>query len=310
MIKTIWAISIFVIVFSGVHVVTGEKLQGSRKDISSSRVHEIIISGKLFCFVKHELIIPFDGIIIAVSAHPGQSVRAGEALARYRLTSEAASNLQRKVLKFDTDDLELQLAEIENKLAKLADNYEELRQLSEHDMAPADSLSQIGRDMELLKKRKANIKQRLPLEQALVEKEQKVVEEKLGRSLGQGIIPDIGILKSPIDGNVIWFHSKFRKGAEIKSGKKVISIGVLDPMIIRAEVHEIEALQLSLGDLADFTLESIPGKKFEARISRISWETATPQVDKPSYYEVEFEVENPEFILREGLRGRIILHKS
>ncbi len=117
-------------------------------------------------------------------------------------------------------------------------------------------------------------------------------------------------MKAPIGNHVLWVHPDLREDAEFNKGTAAFSIGVMDPMLIRAHVHEIEAVQLKLGDLADFTLESIPGRKFQARVSRISWETLTPQLDRPSYYEVEFELPNPDFILREGLRGQIIFRNS
>jgi hypothetical protein len=76
-------------------------------------------------------------------------------------------------------------------------------------------------------------------------------------------------------------------------------------MVIRAQVHEIEAMRIGLGDEADFSLESIPDRTLRAKISRISWTSLTP-MESPSYYEVELEVPNHDYVLREGLRGWIV----
>lgn len=245
--------------------------------------------------------------MISFNACPGQKVKAGDVLARYCVVPEDALKLRRRVVSFNVKELEIKLAETKKMLVYQEDKYKEIRGLSARDMAPPDALAENEREIALLKKKKGYFQERLPLERRLAEEERVVVEGLLGARVTYGPAPQMGSLKAPIACHVIWVHPDLRKDAEFREGTAVISLGVMDPMLIRAQVHEIEAVQLNLGDLADFSLESIPGRKFEARVSRISWETLTPQLDKPSYYEVEFEIPNPEFILREGLRGRIIL---
>jgi hypothetical protein len=79
----------------------------------------------------------------------------------------------------------------------------------------------------------------------------------------------------------------------------------MNPMVIRAQVHEIKAMRTGLGNEADFSLESIPDSMFRAKISRISWTSLTP-MESSSCYEVDLEVPNHEYVLREGLRGGIV----
>ena len=275
-----------------------------------SQRNEIILSGKLFCSIKRRTVIPFHCTIISLDARCGQKVNTGEVLARYRLAPEDALKLRQRVSSFAIRELEIRLAENNNILAFREDKNKDLRQLSAHEMAPSDSLTDNEREIALLKKKKEYLQELLPVERALAEEDRAVVEELLGNTVRHGYVPQDGALKAPIGCHVIWVHPDLRKDAEFREGTSVFSMGVMDPMLIRAHVHEIEALQLKLGDLADFTTESIPGRKFEARVSRISWETLTPQLDSPSYYEVEFEVANPEFILKDGLRGRITFRNS
>jgi hypothetical protein len=176
-------------------------------------------------------------------------------------------------------------------------------------MVPAHSVAQIDRKIELLTKKQALISERLPLERELAEEDRSVAGELLGNPVSHGHVPQRGTLKAPISGHVIWVHPDLREEAELKGGI-VLQVGVMDPMLIRAQVHEIEAVKLNVGDTANFSLESIPGKKFNAKVSRISWSSLTPQLDRPSYYEVEFEVSNPEIILREGLKVQIVFRKD
>jgi multidrug resistance efflux pump len=284
-----------------------EKPEDTHASSLESKRNEIIVSGKLFCSVNRKLLIPFNGTILSLNSRSGEKVRAGDVLARYHLEPEDALKLHKRLLSFDINELELKLAENNKMLAYQENKYKEIRRLSAQEMAPPDSLAENEREIELLKKKKKYYQERLPVERRLAEEERAVVEGLLGNVVKHGHTPIIGALKAPIDCHVIWVHPNFRKGAEFKEGTAVFSLGVMDPVLIRAQVHEIEAVQLNIGDVAELSLESIPGRKFEASVSRISWETLTPQLDKPSYYEVEFEVPNPEFILREGLRGRIIL---
>lgn len=80
----------------------------------------------------------------------------------------------------------------------------------------------------------------------------------------------------------------------------------MNPMCLRTHVYEEEALRLKLGDQGTVQPESLPGWKLKGRVSRMSWTPLSLDPLKPSYYEVEFTVENTGLILREGLR--VIIH--
>jgi hypothetical protein len=84
----------------------------------------------------------------------------------------------------------------------------------------------------------------------------------------------------------------------------------MDPMIMRAQIHEMEAFRLSLGDKAEITVESLPGRRFVAQVSRTSWTPLTPALEQPSYYEIELTVPNPDIELKDGLKGEILVPKS
>ncbi len=271
---------------------------------------DIIVSGKVFCSLRRHVIFPFHGTIISLNARAGQPVKKDEVLVRYHLAPEAALKLRQRLASFHIEELEMRLAETEVGLAKLEDKRKEVMTLSDHNMAPSKGLDQIGREIGLLNKKKRLVQERLPLEQSLVVEEKTVVTKLLGASVEQDSKPIEGVLKSPVGCHVIWVHPELQVGAEFMENAKVISVGIMDPMVIRAQVHEIEAMRIGLGDEADFSLESIPDRKFRAKINRISWTSLTPMVDSPSYYEVELEVPNPDYVLREGLRGRIVFRKN
>ncbi len=121
-----------------------------------------------------------------------------------------------------------------------------------------------------------------------------------------GVIPQEAVIVAPIDGHVVWMNPEFRVGAEIKSGSQVFILGIMDPMLLRANIYEEEALRLAVGDRVRVYPESLPWKTYRARVSRIAWTPLSLDPVQPSYYEVEFIVPNKELLLREGLR--VIIH--
>jgi len=308
--KIIYIISFFWVAFTVGQAFPEGKAGDTPSNPPKSQDSEIIIAGKIFCPLKRHVLIPFNCTIISVNARSGQKVKRGEVLARFRLEPEASLELNRRVSSFKVQDLEIRLAETKNNLAKQEDKYREIKELYDHNMASPQSLAQVERDIELLQTQLKYIQDRLPEERGLVEKDRAVLEELLGNNIRNGHVPQVGALKAPFGCRVIWVHPDLRKDAEFKKETRAFDIGTMDPMIIKAHIHEIEVVQINIGDVADFTLESIPDRKFEAKVSRISWSTLTPQLDRPSYYEVEFEVPNPEYILREGLKGRIVFQKK
>ena len=101
----------------------------------------------------------------------------------------------------------------------------------------------------------------------------------------------------------------FPPGPEFKLAKEaeLFQVGTLDPMIIRAQVHEIEAQKLKENMAATVTFDSIPGKKYAASVSRIPWAPIPAALQQPSYYDVELTIPNPSLELKEGLKGQIII---
>jgi hypothetical protein len=130
-----------------------------------------------------------------------------------------------------------------------------------------------------------------------------------GKDLSEGNSNREMSLKAPINGHVIWIHPDVQVGQELSPATPVLKIGVMDPMILRANVYESEVLRLEAGDEVLVYPESLPETRLKARVSRISWSPLTLDLLQPSYYEVEFGIQNPNLVLREGLRVIIYLYK-
>jgi len=270
---------------------------------------EIIFSGKMFSSLKRQVDLPFKGIITTLLVKAGQRVAAGEILARYRLTPEAILAIRQRLFPPQISDLEVRLAEVERGLTPLKSRKRELTQLVQKKLAAPDSLSQLNREIQLVTQEQKTLKERLRQDRRTLQLDQALLQSQLGNSAKNGQVPSEAALRAPMDGYVTWISPEVRPGAELPPAPAVFLVGVMDPMAVRAQAFEIEALQITPGEVAEVTLESLPGRKFEAKVSRVSWSSQTPGLDQPSYYDVELLVPNPDLVLKDGLKARIVFKK-
>jgi multidrug efflux pump subunit AcrA (membrane-fusion protein) len=277
---------------------------------SSSGKQEIIFNGKLACSLKRWIDLPFKGVITSLRVHSGQLVKAGDILATYRLAPESVLAIQKRLSPQEITDTEIKLAETERSLAPLVNKQRELSQLAEKKLASTQSLAATDRDVQLLRQEKSTLQASLQNNRQLAEQDRKVLSEQLETSLKSNRVPREVSLKSPIKGYVISINPAVRVGAELPPTAGVFQVGVMNPMVVRGQAFEIEALQIKVGDPAEVTLDALPGRKFQGKVSRISWSSTTAKLEEPSYYDVEITVPNPDLALKDGLKARIILHKS
>ena len=271
---------------------------------------EIIFNGKLFCSLKRHIDMPFKGIITSLRAYSGQRVEPGEILATYRLAPESLMAIQQRLSPPQLAEMETKLAEVQRNMVPLTSKQRELTQLVQKKLAPSQSLAQINQELQFLERERAILQDRLKKDRQLAQQDQEVLVNLLGTSVKSGQIPREVSLKAPISGYVIWVNPEMRESAELPPLPAAFQVGVMDPMLLRAQAFEIEALQVRVGQPAEVTLDALPGRKFQATVSRISWSSITSGPDQPAYYEVELTVPNPDLDLKEGLKARIVLRKS
>jgi multidrug efflux pump subunit AcrA (membrane-fusion protein) len=277
---------------------------------SASPEPEITFTGKLFSSLKRRVDLPFKGIITDLLVESGQKVEAGAVLAKYRLSPEALLAIRQRLFPPQVSEAEVKLAEVERSLAPLRNKKGELTQLLQKKLAPPEALSQLNREIQLVTREQGALKERLLQDRQNLQLDRVLLQDQLGNSLKNGQIPREAALVAPIGGYVISISPDLQQGAELPPTPGVFQVGVMDPMVVRAQAFEIEALQIHPGEKAEVTLESLPGRRFEAKVSRISWASLTPALDQPSYYDVELLVANPDLVLKEGLKATIVFKKS
>jgi multidrug resistance efflux pump len=272
-----------------------------------SRAADLTLTGKLVCSLKRAILLPYPAEIVSLEVKPGEEVRQGQVLGRYRLLPEAVQALARRLSPPQLQELEARVTEAEKALATLRGKEKGLRELARQNLASPQSVVQLERELKAAARQQGILASSLARERSLLQEDRRLLSRQLGVPVSPGQVPGEGVFLAPVPGRVLWLHPDLRAGAELKGPEPVLMVGRLDPMLLKARVHEIEALQLKEGQKAEVSLEALPGKTFEGRLSRLPWAPPALSLEHPTYYEVEFEVANPELVLREGLKATLTL---
>lgn len=271
---------------------------------------EISFNGKVYCSLKRRVDLPFKGVITVLLVHSGERVAAGQVLARYSLSPEALLSIRQRLAPPQISETEVKLAETERNLIPLQSKKQELTRLLQQKLAPPQGLEQVNRDLGLLQQERAAFQTRLRQDRQTFQDDLALLKRQLGSGVSSGQIPTEAALTTPVAGHIIWISPDLRQGAELDPTPGVFQVGVMDPMVVRAQAFEIEALQIKSGETAEVTLESLPGRKFTGEVSRVSWASLTPGLEQPAYYEVELKVPNPDLELKDGLKAHIVFRKT
>lgn len=284
----------------------GEKSPAPAAPAAPAAEPEIRFNGKVFCSLKRRVDLPFKGIITSILVHSGERVEAGQVLAKYRLAPESLLAIRQRLSPPQLAEMEIRLTEMKRALAPLQNRQRELSQLVPKKLASPQSLEQVNQDISLLSGERAALEKRIRQDRQSLQDDFALLRKQLGNIVSTGQIPQEAALLAPIAGYVIWISPDFQKGAELPPTPGVFQVGAMDPMVVRAQAFEIEALQIKPGETAEVTLESLPGRKFQGVVNRISWSSLTPGLDQPSYYDVELRVPNPDLLLKDGLKAQIV----
>jgi hypothetical protein len=84
----------------------------------------------------------------------------------------------------------------------------------------------------------------------------------------------------------------------------------MDPMVIHAQIHESDIVNVHLGEKAEVTMESLANRAFEATVSRFSLTPLAAGVADPSYFDIEFTIPNADYVFKEGFKGEIVLQPA
>jgi len=263
---------------------------------------EITFAGKLYSPEKLSVTIPYAAKITSLTGTIGQHVKKGDTLATFEIPPETRMVEKRSLSLTEVKDIEQQLAAIARDTDKQKVRRQELQIMEKQNMATSQALAQNAEDLNVLDKQRTALQERLSLEKDLANERLALYRNRFGPSANFGNLPKDGIITAPIDGYVLWINSDMHNGVKLPANTEVFQVGTLDPLLIRAQVYELEALRLKVGDKAAVTFDTMPGKELTATVSRIPWTPLPSPIMQPSYYEIELTLPNPDYSLREGMK--------
>jgi multidrug efflux pump subunit AcrA (membrane-fusion protein) len=260
-------------------------------------------NGKLFCPVVRWAPLHFPGVVQELLVTPGAQVRQGDVLVRYVLKEETALTLQNEVSAgARTHDLHLRLLEIERELLEIGDKLTASRRLSDARLGPEDTAKRLSAGVDLLNRQKLLLTTLIQEKEAAFRSRVVELEHQLGSAVDKGKLPTIFSLKAPITGRVLLVDKGLRPGNAFLPTPNAVSVGSMDPMLIRSLVFEGEVAGLRVGGKARVSVPSLGGKEVEAVIVHIDQSPQELALDRPTYYGVELKVPNPDAALRQGFK--------
>lgn len=273
----------------------------------SPQAEEVIFSGKLYSPLKLTATLPYTAQIVSMPTQIGQKVKKDDVLLTYEIPLETRLSEKRSLSLATVKDLEHQVASVANDIDKKKVKRQELQVMEKQNMATSQALLQNAEEMDVLEKQRTALQEKLAMERDQAATRLDLARDRFGPKANYDALPKEGIVKAPVDGYVLWINPDLRKGVKLNRDTDLFQVGILDPIVIRAQVHEIEAVRLKLGDKAKVTFDSMPGKEFTATVSRIPWAPLPTSLQQPSYYEIELTLPNPDMSLKEGLKGTVTI---
>lgn len=272
---------------------------------------EIRLTGKVVTTVTRAAPMPFNGIVDEVLVRPGDAVEQGSPLLRYHLQDEAARVLQRELITgAGTEGERSQVLTLRQQQTEIEAQRNKARQLAASGLGSRQASSRLEANYE-------SIQRRIDLLNLTIEKREKTFAARLeelegyfGQKLDpRGDLPQTLTLTSPISGYVLAVTAETSPGSLLGQGSAPISVGQLNPVLIRVPVYEADVNNIAVDDVATVQIPSLQDKEFMATVSEISWASTDMNVGNPSYYTVELTVPNPTLELKPGFKAIVLFKK-
>jgi biotin carboxyl carrier protein len=270
---------------------------------------DIIFQGKLYSSRKQQVSTAGAGTIDAIHVDVGASVKEEQPLVNVELLETTYKGFLNDVSTEPLIDIETRLAEIDAQILEARRTLQEVEVLAENDFAAPASVSEQRIKLDILLRKRESVQRNHDNMKAAIEDRVENLREVLGEEVDFDQVPRTVDVEAPFDGHVLRLNPDIHVGQTVPDSFSIAMVGVLDPMVIRAHLFELEASRLQPGEQCYFTLGSYPDRKFPAEVKYIALTPISPGLDQPSYYEVELSAPNPDLLLREGFKVEVVVKK-
>lgn len=265
---------------------------------------DLVLQGRAYCTLTMNINAPIAAKVVEVLVQVGQAVKKDAPLLRMELLpNDAAAMMQRANKGPVIHAQELLIQQYELKMNQLERSIDETQKLTAANLAPRNALPELLEQKTFGLSQLENARQTLADARRTASEDLKVLSDLLGQNITSGSQPRFLIVRAPQDGHVIGVETTVTPGATV--GGKVMTLGVMDPMVIRGQVHESERDRLKSGETASISLDSSNAPSMEAKLTSVSWAAQDSSLAAPSYYMFELTVPNPDLAIRDGNKVQV-----
>ena len=232
----------------------------------------------------------------------GQHVGEDQSLVTYELPLENLMVEKEGLSRAKLNGLEHAMASVQYQLAWLQGRQADLENMA-GDQAVAPSTVRLNaQDIDALLLHRDFLEQEIEMARQRYDNAVIIAKSKFGKDIDLHKLPRKGSIRAPSDGYVLWVNSSLVPGMAFTKQATLLTVGKLDPMLIRASVHEIAAQKLKVGDPASVVFYAWPGETFKTTISKIDFVAQPAMLQQPSFYAIELTLQNPDLRIKEGMR--------
>jgi len=249
-------------------------------------VRMVEATGHIDVIRRVEVGVPEQGLLVELLVHAGESVKAGQPLARL---DARAAQIALQGAKATMATAGSRVAEAQTALAAATESRERIERLAQKELASAS-------DLAAAKSTESKAKAALATARA----ERSATSQGLkSAELSQTLTT----LSSPIEGVVLQAPNAL--GPTDPPGRGFVVGSGLEALRVDADVAESEVGQLHTGQLAHFSVPAFPGRTFDGRVERIGIDAQTSKA--AVRYPVELRAENPGRALLPGMTATVTI---
>lgn len=121
---------------------------------------------------------------------------------------------------------------------------------------------------------------------------------------------------APKDGIVVhlsdWDGNKFAVGSQLFMGQTALAIPSLDRMRVKAEILEVDARQVQVGQRVDIVLDARPDKRFEGRVEKLGQAFRPRSHQEPTVvFDAEISLSEVDAeLMRPGMAARLTIYSG
>ena len=246
--------------------------------------------------------------ILSAPIRVGQHVVEDEALITYELPLDSLIIEKEALSRNELNTLERAMASVKFRLDWLASHQQDLENMAGQESAAPADVRNNSKDIETLLLERDYLTEELELAKQRYDNTLLIARSKFGKNVDLKKLPRQGYVRSPSEGYVLWVNSSLIPGMAFTKQAALVTIGKLDPMLIRVSVHEIAVQKLKVGDPATIVFHAWPKESFQTTISKVDYVAQPAMLQQPSFYLIELALPNPDMRIKEGMRCDVVVN--